>query len=85
VIASGSCDALSARVMEKTGFEVVRLCGFVMTASLLGCPDVGPLGESEMIDKARHIVQAVGVRIGLCADLVLHRRISVRAAALRSV
>src|SRR5437588_12564846 len=38
------------------------MTGFGTAASLLGRPDVGLLGMSEMVDNARRIVQAVAAR-----------------------
>jgi 2,3-dimethylmalate lyase len=59
LLAPGSHDALSARLAEQAGFEVVYMSGFTTTASLLGRPDIGLLGESEMVSNARRLVQAV--------------------------
>ncbi|RLV48065.1 oxaloacetate decarboxylase [Nocardioides mangrovicus] len=58
-IAPGAYDALSARLVEQAGFEVVYMTGFGTTASLLGRPDVGLLGGAEMADHARRLVDAV--------------------------
>jgi 2-methylisocitrate lyase-like PEP mutase family enzyme len=59
VLAPGSHDALSARLAEQAGFEVVYMGGFATTASQLGRPDVGLLGEAEMVSNAQRIVQVV--------------------------
>jgi 2-methylisocitrate lyase-like PEP mutase family enzyme len=68
LLAPGSHDALSARLVELTGFEAVYMGGFATTASLLGRPDVGLLGASEMIDNARRIVQTVDLPVIADAD-----------------
>jgi 2-methylisocitrate lyase-like PEP mutase family enzyme len=68
VLAPGAFDALSARIIEATGFPAVYMTGFGTAASLLGRPDVGLLGMSEMVDNARRIVQAVGVPVIADAD-----------------
>jgi 2-methylisocitrate lyase-like PEP mutase family enzyme len=68
LLAPGSHDALSARLVEQAGFEAVYMGGFAATASLLGRPDVGLLGESEMIDNARRIVQSVDLPVIADAD-----------------
>jgi 2,3-dimethylmalate lyase len=68
VLAPGSHDALSARLVEQAGFDAVYMGGFATTASLLGRPDVGLLGGSEMIDSARRIVQAVDLPLIADAD-----------------
>ena len=59
VVAPGAYDALSARLVEQAGFEVVYMTGFGASASLLGRPDVGLLGGGEMADQLRRIVDAV--------------------------
>jgi 2-methylisocitrate lyase-like PEP mutase family enzyme len=68
LLAPGSHDAFSARLVEQAGFDVVYMGGFATTASLLGCPDIGLLGGQEMIDNARRIVQAVDVPVIADAD-----------------
>jgi 2-methylisocitrate lyase-like PEP mutase family enzyme len=68
VVAPGSYDALSARLVEQAGFDVVYMTGFGSTASLLGRPDVGLLTGTEMIDNARRIVAAVDVPVIADAD-----------------
>jgi len=66
VLAPGAYDALSARLVEQAGFDVVYMTGFGSTASLIGRPDVGLLGGVEMIDHARRI--AAAVELPLIAD-----------------
>ena len=68
VVAPGSYDALSARLVEQAGFDVVYMSGFGSTASLLGRPDVGLLSAAEMIDNARRIAAAVDVPVIADAD-----------------
>lgn len=68
VVAPGSYDALSARLVEQAGFDVVYMTGFGTTASLSGRPDVGLLTGTEMVDNARRIVAAVDVPVIADAD-----------------
>jgi len=68
VVAPGAYDALSARLVEEAGFDVVYMTGFGTTASLIGRPDVGLLSSSEMVDNARRIVSAVDVPVIADAD-----------------
>src|ERR687894_1384942 len=68
VLAPGAYDALSARLVEQTGFEAVYMTGFGTAASLLGRPDIGLLTFSEMVDNARRIAQAVEVPVIADAD-----------------
>ena len=68
VPAPGVYDAMSARLVEAAGFPVVYMSGFGVTASLIGRPDVGLLGMSEMAQAARRIVAAVDVPVIADAD-----------------
>jgi 2,3-dimethylmalate lyase len=68
VLAPGAYDSLSARLIEAAGFPAVYMTGFGTAASVLGRPDVGLLGMSEMVEHARRIVQAVSVPVIADAD-----------------
>src|SRR5262245_43739996 len=68
LLAPGCHDALSARLVEQAGFDAVYMGGFATTASLLGRPDIGLLGMSEMIDNARRIVETVDLPVIADAD-----------------
>jgi len=68
LVAPGAYDALSARLVEQAGFDVVYMTGFGTTASLIGRPDVGLLTGTEMVDNARRIVGAVDVPVIADAD-----------------
>jgi carboxyvinyl-carboxyphosphonate phosphorylmutase len=68
LVAPGAYDALSARLVEQAGFDVVYMTGFGTTASLIGRPDVGLLSSTEMIDNARRIAAAVDVPVIADAD-----------------
>jgi carboxyvinyl-carboxyphosphonate phosphorylmutase len=68
LVAPGAYDALSARLVEQAGFEVVYMTGFGTTASLIGRPDVGLLSAAEMVDNATRIAAAVDVPVIADAD-----------------
>ncbi|WP_191243200.1 isocitrate lyase/PEP mutase family protein [Amycolatopsis deserti] len=68
LVAPGAYDALTARLIEQAGFDVVYMTGFGTTASLIGRPDVGLLTGTEMVDNARRIVAAVDVPVIADAD-----------------
>jgi 2,3-dimethylmalate lyase len=68
IVAPGAYDALSARLVEAAGFRAVYMTGFGTAASLLGRPDVGLLGMSEMVDNARRIVESVDIPVIADAD-----------------
>ena len=68
VAAPGAYDALSARLVERAGFEAVYMTGFGATAALLGQPDIGLLTQTEMTTHARDMVRAVGIPVIADAD-----------------
>ncbi len=68
LLVPGAYDALSARLVEATGFDAVYMTGFGATASLLGLPDVGLLTMSEMADNASRMARAVDLPLIADAD-----------------
>src|ERR1700745_743705 len=68
LVAPGAYDALSARLVERAGFDVVYMTGLGTTASLIGRPDVGLLSAAEMVDNATRIAAAVDVPVVADAD-----------------
>jgi 2,3-dimethylmalate lyase len=64
----GVHDALSARLAEQSGFSAVYMSGSAVTASLLGQPDIGMITQTEMVEQARRIVEAVEVPLICDAD-----------------
>jgi 2,3-dimethylmalate lyase len=68
VLAPGAYDALSARIIEQAEFPAVYMTGFGTSASLLGRPDVGLLGMSEMVANAARITQVVDIPVIADAD-----------------
>lgn len=68
VVAPGAHDALTAKIIEKTGFPAVYMTGYGQAASHLGKPDVGLLTMSEMVARAANIVEAVNIPVIADAD-----------------
>jgi len=56
-------DALSARLIERAGFELSFMSGFAVSAVRLGLPDTGLISYGEMLDQGRSICQATSVPI----------------------
>ena len=67
VVVPGCHDALSARIIEKCGFEALQVSGFGLAGSLLAKPDVGLVQMKDIIDLTWNIVQAVSIPV--MADL----------------
>jgi methylisocitrate lyase len=55
----GVWDALSAKLAERAGFELLFLSGFAVAGTQLGEPDFGLLTQTETLQAARRIVAAV--------------------------
>src|SRR3990170_905156 len=60
-VVPGTYDCLSARLVERAGFEVVSVSGAAVTASILGLPDLGLLTMDELLGQVRQIVRSVGI------------------------
>ena len=58
VLMPGVWDAMSARMAHQTGHEVAFLSGYSVSATLLGLPDFGYLGQMEMAEVARRVCKA---------------------------
>mgnify|MGYP000878049840 CR=1 FL=1 len=68
LMASGKCvpapgvyDAISAKVVEKTGFTVAYLGSYATAASMLGLPDVGAVTMSEMVCHAKNVANNIDI------------------------
>jgi carboxyvinyl-carboxyphosphonate phosphorylmutase len=68
LVAPSAYDALSAKVIEKAGFDAVHMTGSGSSASLLGLPDMGFTTISEMATHAKNMVLAVDVPVFVDAD-----------------
>jgi carboxyvinyl-carboxyphosphonate phosphorylmutase len=66
--AMGGYDALSAKLIEQAGGEVVYMSGSSVSTSTHGYPDVGLTTMTEMVDRARGMVNAVDVPVFADAD-----------------
>ncbi len=64
----GAHDVLSAKLIERAGFEVLQVSGFGLAATYLGLPDMAFLSSSEMLDFTRNIVNAVNIPVMADAD-----------------
>lgn len=68
LVVPGAYDSLSAKIVEKAGFDAVYMTGFGASASLLGRPDVGLLTLPEMACHAANMVEAVNIPVIADAD-----------------
>jgi carboxyvinyl-carboxyphosphonate phosphorylmutase len=68
IIAPGAFDALSARLVEQAGFDVVYMSGSGVANSQLGEPDLGLTSMTEMAAQAARICAITGVPVIADAD-----------------
>ena len=68
LVLPGAYDALTARIVEQAGFQAVSAGGYTATASLLGQPDTGQLGMSEMADFYARMCDATALPVFADAD-----------------
>lgn len=56
-------DALSARLIEQSGFKLTFMSGFAVSACRIGAPDTGLLSYGEIIDQGRNICENVSIPV----------------------
>ena len=79
VVMPGVWDPLSALIAHEAGFSTVFVSGYAVSASLLGLPDVGFVGQAEMADVARRICASVPrTNVVVDADTGYGNAVSVR-------
>ena len=61
--AVGAHDALSAKLIERAGFDAIWASGFAISASLKCIPDASFITSSEQLEVERNIAEAVGIPI----------------------
>ena len=71
-------DALSARLVERAGFELTFMSGFAVSAARLALPDVGLISYGEMLDAGRAICEAVQVPVIGDADTGYGNAVNVK-------
>jgi 2-methylisocitrate lyase-like PEP mutase family enzyme len=56
-------DALSARLVERAGFELTFMSGFAVSAARLALPDTGLISYGEMVERGAEISAAVSIPV----------------------
>ena len=64
----GAHDALSLKLAEKAGFQAATCGGYSATASLIGQPDVGQLGMTEMAEMYARLCDRTDIPLLADAD-----------------
>src|SRR3954469_15854835 len=68
VLMPGVYDALTARIAQRVGFDIVFISGYSVSAVRLAEPDFGFLTESEMADTARAVCRVSDAPVIVDAD-----------------
>jgi methylisocitrate lyase len=68
IIMPGVYDALSAKIAARSGFEVIFITGYSLSATLLGEHDFGLLTQTEVIAAAQRICSVVETPVIVDAD-----------------
>ncbi|SDL10376.1 isocitrate lyase/PEP mutase family protein [Halarsenatibacter silvermanii] len=78
ILMPGAGDALTARIIEETGFEALFTTGYGISASKLGRPDLGYLTMTEMVERAADIIEAVDIPVFVDGDTGYGEDINVK-------
>lgn len=78
VVVPGSYDSLSAKILEKQGFDAVYMSGAGVSNTKLGLADLGLTTYSEMVDRVRYISEAVSIPVFADADTGFGNPLHVR-------
>lgn len=68
LVMPGVYDALSAKIANRAGFEVIFITGYSLSATMLGEPDFGLLTQTEMLSAAERICAVVDTPVIVDAD-----------------
>ena len=68
LVMPGAFDPMSAKLIERAGFEAVQCTGLGITANYLGLPDYSVLGMSDVVGRTAAIVRAVDLPVMADAD-----------------
>ena len=71
-------DALSARLIERAGFDLTFMSGFAVSAAHLGLPDTGLMSYGEAVDQGRNICEAVSIPVIGDADTGYGNAVNVK-------
>ena len=78
LVAPGIYDAYGARFVEQAGFEAVYMTGNGVSASLLGCPDVGLVDLTLFAQHAHRAAACVDIPLICDADTGYGNAVNVR-------
>ena len=80
LVVPASYDMVSAKLIERAGFEAVYLSGYGHAAYHLGLPDAGLISFSEMLERLHNLVRSVQIPVLADGDTGFGGAINVRRA-----
>ena len=78
----GCFDAISAKLIEQSNFEVTFMSGFATSASKIGSPDLGLLTFSEVLNQATNICNAIDIPMIVDADTGYGNAMNIRRTVM---
>jgi 2-methylisocitrate lyase-like PEP mutase family enzyme len=63
LVMPGCFDAMSARLIERAGFQATFMGGFAVSAARIAMPDTGLISYAEMVDQGANICAAVSIPV----------------------
>jgi 2-methylisocitrate lyase-like PEP mutase family enzyme len=78
ILVPGAANALSARVIQESGFRAVYVTGAGVTNTFMGMPDLGLLSLSELVAHVSAMADAVELPLLVDADTGFGNAINVR-------
>ena len=82
LVAPGSYDCLTARVVEQAGFEATIVTGAGVAASVLGFPDVGLATMTEVVSQTRNMARCIDIPLIADCDTGYGNPINVRRTVM---
>jgi methylisocitrate lyase len=66
--ALGAPNAAAAKLIERSGFEAVYLSGAVLSAGILGVPDIGLFTLTELVQQTTYLTRSVNIPVIVDCD-----------------
>ena len=81
LVVPGAHDALSARLIQRIGFETYFIGGFPTVGARYGVPDLGLISPDEIVARLSGMVDVVGIPIVADADTGYGNALNAQRAA----
>ncbi len=85
LVCPGAHDAMSARLIQRAGFEALQVSGFGLAATYLGLPDMGFIGLEEVLSFSKNIIDAVDIPVMVDGDTGYGNAINAMHATRRFI